>query len=749
MGAFPVVRGVVALCSVLAMLAIVPADVHAQHPLYLVDDETTVRGVSFRFPDSRTLDPSRIREELYTQAPAFLDRVRDAVPLMSGRDYPFSPLEVQRDVVRIRRFYERNGFLHTRVDYPASQLDTTSNTIHVIFSIWEGPPLTIVNYDFLEPGGGYALTAFEEGVEREAWISFRDRLGLRVGSRYTDFERTRIQDEVLAWLLDRGYAFAQVGYEAEVDSVANMVDLTFTVDPGPVAYVSEILIEGVESVQPHVVRREIPLRIGERFSQTKMIQGQRRLFAMNLFRVAIAEVPEQPRNSQVLVRYRVREARPRHLSAQSGYGRNGGLQGQADWRHRNFLGGARHLTVTVGGRSGWLRWPTSAAIFDETRSLTTSIALRQPHLFTRGLSATVTPFYTWQQSVRQGIEFQEVGATSSMFYEFLPFRVARVEYTTTRAIPLGDTDLAVRDPTDIDDVRGINQLEIYDRSVLRLAGTFGRADSYVESTSGFLLRPLVEQGGVVFGSGVQYYKAANDLTGYLPLTSDQFLAGRINVGNIWPFGESADQADPQTRYRFTRIRFFAGGATDVRGWSPGRLGPEIPRARLRFDNEEEGIYELDPPDAEGNRAIRLDRIGYEPIGGLAKIILSTELRSSMPGFGEAWQGAAFVDAGRIFPRMRSVPSPDVPGASISFEPSRFRIGTGVGFRYRTPIGALRVDFAMKLNPSTTDLQRPAEVFRYRYQEDLRRLNPLEPRYEEPGASMWRRFYIHLSLGQAY
>lgn len=735
-------RSVSAVAAVLLAALMGAPQATAQHPLYLINSNTEVRGVSFRFPETRSLSTERMREEIFTQAPTTLDRIQDAIPLMSGRDYPFSPLELQRDVVRLNRFYERNGFLHARIDYPASQLDTTSNTIHVIFTIWEGPPLLIVDYDFREPGGNYALTAFEEGEERDAWIQFRDRLGVRVGTRYTDFERTRVQDEVLSWLMDRGYAFAEVGYEVRIDTMANMVDLTFSVDPGPVAYVSDILVEGVETVEPRIVRREIPLSIGDRYSQSALTQGQRRLFSLNLFRVALADIPEQPRGTDVQIRYRVREARPRHLSAQSGYGRNGGLQGQAEWRHRNFLGGARNLTISVGGRSGWLRLPTSTALFDETRSFTGSISLRQPHLFVPSLSGTVTPFYTWQQSGGQAFEFQEIGVSSALIYEFMPFQVARVEYTSTRAIPMGDTDLSIGDPTEIEDDAVINRLEVYDRSVLRIAGTFGRADSFVEPTDGYLFRPLAEQGGVIFGSGLQYYKLSGDLTGYRPLGAGRFLAARINAGRIFPFGVSADQLDPETRYRFTRIRYFAGGASDVRGWAPGRMGPEIPRARLQRDPE--GAYLLDDDGGIG-----LSRIGYEPVGGLAKIIVSTELRSYIPGMSSNWQGAVFVDGGRMFPMQRFLISQDVPGATIAFEASRLRVGTGLGFRYRTPVGALRVDVAMKVNPSRTDLHHPGDVFRYRYQEDLRRLNPLEPQHEYPRASFWRRFQIHLSLGQAY
>src|SRR5690625_5516718 len=161
---------------------------HAQQPLHLVNEQTTVRGVSFRFPETRTFEVDRLSDHVATTAPTFMDRVRRVVPFVRPRSYPFNPVELQRDVVRLERFYNRNGFLHPRVDYPASQLDTTNNTIHVIFTIWEGPPLIVQDFRFVAPDGEYALSSFDEGDEREAWIAFRDRLGLRVGSRYTEFQ---------------------------------------------------------------------------------------------------------------------------------------------------------------------------------------------------------------------------------------------------------------------------------------------------------------------------------------------------------------------------------------------------------------------------------------------------------------------------------------------------------------------------------------------------------------------------------
>ena len=151
----------------------------------------------------------------------------------------------------------------------------------------------------------------------------------------------------------------------------------------------------------------------------------------------------------------------------------------------------------------------------------------------------------------------------------------------------------------------------------------------------------------------------------------------------------------------------------------------------------------------GGRRIALQRTGYEPIGGLAKLSGNVELRMPFPGLGENWQTAAFVDFGRVFAKMNSTPSPDISGVELPLEPARLRIGVGGGIRFRTPVGYIRLDIAMKANPSDTDLQDPAETFRWVYRDELRELNPLEPEPDRPDRPFRRLFQFHLSLGQAF
>lgn len=133
---------------------------------------------------------------------------------------------------------------------------------------------------------------------------------------------------------------------------------------------------------------------------------------------------------------------------------------------------------------------------------------------------------------------------------------------------------------------------------------------------------------------------------YAPLESNRFvLAGRVAGGSILGAGVSHVPADR---------RFYAGGGGSVRGYSYQGIGPK---------------------DANG-----------KPTGGLSWFETSAELRIAVT---DTIGIVPFVDAGTV--------------SSTQFpEFSDMKVGGGVGLRYLTPFGPLRVDAAIPLNREKGD-----------------------------------------------
>jgi len=102
-------------------------------------------------------------------------------------------------------------------------------------------------------------------------------------------------------------------------------------------------------------------------------------------------------------------------------------------------------------------------------------------------------------------------------------------------------------------------------------------------------------------------------------------------------------------------RFFGGGSNSFRGQTFDRLGPEDPSSS-------------------------------QPIGGKALLLFNFEIRFPLLPSLPDLSGAVFYDKGNIFAERSD------------FNLGRLEDALGLGFRYRTPLGPVRIDFGWNFHP---------------------------------------------------
>ena len=122
--------------------------------------------------------------------------------------------------------------------------------------------------------------------------------------------------------------------------------VTFTADPGTIAYFGPIQIQGNKSVDEHVIRRELTFKPGDLFRRSVVQDSQRRLYGLELFQFANIEPlnPElQP--AEVPMRVTIAEGRHQRVNFGVGYGTEEKGRVDAEYHHVNFLGGARSAGV--------------------------------------------------------------------------------------------------------------------------------------------------------------------------------------------------------------------------------------------------------------------------------------------------------------------------------------------------------------------------------------------------------------------
>lgn len=182
-------------------------------------------------------------------------------------------------------------------------------------------------------------------------------------------------------------------------------------------------------------------------------------------------------------------------------------------------------------------------------------------------------------------------------------------------------------------------------AALPLRTAFDFSDNLLDPTKGWRaaarLSPEIsrQQGGKT----VQYARIQFDLSGYKQVAGRAVLAARARVGSI-PGAPLADIAPSR--------RFYAGGGGSVRGYGYQAIGPR---------------------NSAG-----------DPSGGRSLVELAVEARIDTGLMGGALQLVPFVDAGTV-------------SESISPTLSGIRIGAGLGLRYKTGFGPLRLDIGTPLN----------------------------------------------------
>jgi translocation and assembly module TamA len=177
--------------------------------------------------------------------------------------------------------------------------------------------------------------------------------------------------------------------------------------------------------------------------------------------------------------------------------------------------------------------------------------------------------------------------------------------------------------------------------------TYDGSDDLLDPKRGFRLGARISPELSLQGTVFSYVRAQFDGSFYLFASDQLTFAGRGRLGTI--VGASRDRIAP------TR-RFYSGGAASVRGYGYQAIGPR-----------------------DANNA---------PIGGRSLAELSFEARyrfGSMNQFGIV----PFIDAGTI--------SAD-PWPSIQ----EMRVGAGIGVRYYSNFGPIRIDVGTPLNPQQGD-----------------------------------------------
>ncbi len=696
------------------------APLYAQDALSGVGPATEVSKIGFRFVGDHLLQEEDLRPHIaLTPRSGAIVRALAFLPFFGPVvEHPFRPLELQRDVVRLRNIHVRSGFLDADVDYDV-RYDAEDDLVDVTFVIRQGPPLHLRTLRFTGPDSAPPRIAPKLEAEWREFVRLEQESRGRIG----EAERRGIAERTTRWLRNRGYPFGVAEADVLVDTAAYEADVVVRVSAGLRARIREFAVTGNETVPADHFTRQMPLQPGDWYDASKLEDGRAQLTQLAIVRLALINVPRgSADDSSVVVRLGVTENPPRFVSGEAGLASSGGLTSQVEWTHRSFLGGARTFTVAATAQTGLVALETPAE-----QRYRLALSVFQPYVGTRNLSAAGGPFVEYRDDFRD--RSQALGFEGTLVYATSPLRSLSLGYTLSHREVLdygfGD-DLQ---PSEYLPLLGLADSATVgsigttvNRSSLTLDGSWGELDEFANPRKGYVVRPRVSVTLPGFNTS-EYLLLDLGASGFLPVTDRIGFTVRATAGRIFPFGRSVRAAGSESPFvsllRLRDVTFSAGGTRDVRGWGSQLVGPKLPEVRLE---EEDGVAR---PTAER----------YSPIGGLARLQASAEVQLPLPGFDDKWQSFLFLDGAKVW-----TPDGRFDLGAGELEQDRFFFGTGAGIGYETLVGAVQVAVGYKLNPSPLDLRDPDEVL-----QALREGRPIDPLPTESR----RRFQLHFSIGATF
>jgi outer membrane protein insertion porin family len=484
--------------------------------------------------------------------------------------------------------------------------------------------------------------------------------------------------------------------------------VSLNVTEGQQVFVNRVLLSGVEKTKQSVVQSQILVHAGDPLDQTALLQTQRNLYNIALFNEVVAAVQNPAGDApQKNVLLQLTEAKRWNVTygfgfeAQTGTPQPGTIseasciqlglpypcnqlspEGKVGVSPRVSLDVSR---INLRGSEDSLTLHSSYGLLEQVAILT----LQNPHLhgsknFSAALSggySNVQDITTFEASTLQG-DFritEKWRRTHTFIYDFL-YRRVKVDPNSLQVsadlIPLLSQPVRVGGPsvTWFHDTRLPGPLDA-------VKGEYSTIQGFVASSK--------------FGSQTDFWKLDGTNSTYYRFGKLRYVLAREtrigyerasginpNAGNSACVGVLLT-TNPSCNAIPLPERLYAGGANSHRGFPINGAGP------------------------------RDLQTGY-PVGGSAAFVNSLELRlpaQTLPLVGNNVNfvifhdmGNVFQNANEMFPSFTRFHQPNketcanVSGSIGTCNFNYFSHAVGLGARYRTPVGPVRVDFSYNLNP---------------------------------------------------
>jgi len=606
-----------------------------------------------------------------------------------------------KDAWRIETWYANNGFFDARFKgwdvttvrkgNPAKQRPPV---VKVVGYIGERNRSTVRKIDW--GGLGPLRVNKRTGLETGFYSLLVKHAAIHKGDDFTLDALREVEDLTLTRLHDQGYGFAEVTSRVDAFPEERVVDVMVDVTRGPDCKFGKVTISGDFAIPRSLVMAQVEIKEGKAFKAKTMAATQRNLFGLGVFSV-VNVVPDLSRREDkvIPVRLELSESKYKQVRVGGGFQLENGkqdLHGTVEFQHVNVFN--QLWNFTAAARPGYA-WITTLSDVVDDDGLAESTAEQSPTA-EGDLKLTIPrfPAEDWQLENEIHLEYGVEEGYKFFSPEVGPF----LSWQVNKSLNVGtgyrlrffkyydlEADAALGRGR-----FGLNFTNPYLLSYLSQRVTWNtKKDPFFPFNSEHIVFDMREAGGP-FSGGFNYLHPDLDVRIYRPIRRffGLFRPGAVAAfqlagGVMLPYKSKLNPGG-RDEVPFAERRVL-GGSSTVRGWVRNHLGPYV------CDEEAyDGDLDLGRPSDVLACAGRLGKPqvtdAITPIGGTVYMNASFELRKYFnAGSLEDMGFALFNDWGMVWNQLNDVQITHlVPSA-------------GMGFRYASPIGAIRLDGAYRFD----------------------------------------------------
>ncbi len=574
----------------------------------------------------------------------------------SGASYRKDVFE--RDVLMIQAYYADKGYLGISVPPPRVMLTPDREGIEVTVTIEEGPRFSVKRLDVfeLDPDG----KEIEPLGGRKALY---EMLSVKTGDVFNRALLVRDLQAVKTLYRDAGFANVEADPGTQLDFDKKEVSIRVPIKRGPLIKIGRIEVRGNSKTADKVIRRELVVIEGQRFSETGLEDSRKRVLALGFFERVDMSTEKGGAADTVDVNIEVAERPTGTFQIGAGFSSIEQFIATAQIQQANLFG--RGQSLALQAQVSGLRQMINIRFFE-------------PYLFDSDWSASIDLYD--QLRIFDSFSQTSRGTSLTLGYPIIQpslrwnvsYTAEQVKVTTSTTSTFFGTSAAV---------------SLFQR--LPLANLFN--DGFVSSVKPALVYDTRDNR--LFPTNGIYIVASSELAASAFGSSNQFLRHRINGRFYFNLGnnivlknntEWGHVTSPRADGVPIFARFFLGGIFDVRGFRLRSIGPRLPLNGS-----------LDP-----NTNVYTNGAN---IGGNMQLYSNLELE--FPILDKVGiRGVFFFDAGNVW-NLEGLYCNVARGNPISsvVDPCNknildLRTSYGFGIRWFSPLGPLRFEWGFPTRP---------------------------------------------------